>query len=191
VNDALAQIGYRVQLLSDDDVERDDLARFDVVVIGVRALNTRPRLRGLTRRLLDYVAGGGRLVVQYQTPDRTLDVGPYPFTISGDRVTVEEAEMRALPDAGDLLRTPNAIGPPDFAGWVQERGLSFANPADPRYTRVLSANDPGETPKEGGVLFTRYGKGAFVYTGLAFFRQLPAGVPGAWRLWANLVSPER
>jgi LmbE family N-acetylglucosaminyl deacetylase len=191
VNDALAQIGYRVQLLSDDNLERDDLSHIDVIVIGVRAFNTRPRLRGLDRRLLDYVAQGGRLVVQYQTPDRTLDVGPYPFTISNNRVTVEEAEMRLVQSAHALLRSPNLIGPSDFAGWVQERGLSFANPADPRYARVLSSNDPGETPQDGGVLFTHYGKGAFIYTGLAFFRQLPAGVAGAYRLWANLVSPER
>jgi LmbE family N-acetylglucosaminyl deacetylase len=192
VNEALAQIGYRVELLSDDDVERGDLSRFDVIVIGVRAYNTRPRLRRLQRRLLDYVAGGGRLVIQYQTPETALEdrLGPYPFKISRDRVTVEQAEMRPLAGAGELLTAPNRIDSADFDGWVQERGLSFANPWDAKYRTVLSANDPGEPPKDGGVLFARHGRGAFVYTGLAFFRQLPAGVPGAYRLFANLVSPE-
>ena len=194
VDDALEQIGYRVQRLTDDDLARLDLSRFDVLVIGVRAFNTRPRLVDLVPRMLDAVQRGTRLVVQYQTPDRALDnrLGPWPFTVSSDRVTVEQAEMRPLPGAGAaLLRSPNVIGPPDFEGWVQERGLSFANPADPRYARVLSSNDPGEPPKDGGVLYTRYGRGAYVYTGLALFRQLPAGVPGAYRLLANLVSPER
>jgi LmbE family N-acetylglucosaminyl deacetylase len=192
VPEALEQMGYRVTLLGDENLEHDDLGRFDAIVIGVRAYNTRPRLRSFGSRLDDYVAAGGRLVVQYQTADPALDdrIGPYPFKISRDRVTVEEAEMRPLRDAHPLLAAPNPIVPADFAGWVQERGLYYARPWDAKYETVLSANDPGETPKEGGVLFARYGKGTFVYTGLAFFRQLPAGVPGAYRLFANLVSPE-
>jgi LmbE family N-acetylglucosaminyl deacetylase len=191
--DALRQIGYHVTMLADDEVENADLSRYDAVVVGVRAYNTRPRLKTLQKRLLAYCAQGGRLVLQYDTADDNLKdaLGPWPFTISRDRVTVEEAEMRVLKPGHPLLATPNTIGPDDFKGWVQERGLYYANPWDPRYETVFSANDPGETPKDGGLLFARYGKGTFIYTGLSWFRQLPAGVPGAWRLFANLVSPDR
>ena len=190
---ALRQMGFRVTLLDDDEVESADLSRFSCVVAGVRAYNTRPRLRVLEPRLLDYVKNGGRLVVQYCTPEDALKdrLGPWPLTISRDRVAVEEAEMRFLAPAHPLLNVPNQITARDFGGWVQERGLSYANPWDPRYDAVLSANDPGEPPRDGGLLYTKYGQGVFIYTGLAFFRQLPAGVPGAWRLFANLVSAER
>lgn len=193
VPEALGQMGYRVTLLTDADVEEGALSRFETIVVGVRAYNTRPRLRSHQDRLLEYVANGGRLVVQYQTADAGLDdrLGPWPFRISRDRVTVEEAEMRPLKPGHELLTTPNRIGPGDFEGWVQERGLYFANPFDPRYETVLSANDPGESAKDGDVLYARSGKGVFIYTGLSFFRQLPAGVPGAYRLFANLVSPAR
>jgi hypothetical protein len=186
-------MGFHVTLLGDEDVEHADLSRFDAVVVGVRAYNTRPRLLALEPRLLDYVTNGGRLVVQYQTPDEALSgrLGPFPFTISRDRVTVEEAPMRLLKPQHVLLNTPNKIGNDDWDGWVQERGLSYANPWDPKYETVLSANDPGETPKDGGLLVAKVGKGVYIYTGLAWFRQLPAGVPGAYRLFANLVSVSR
>lgn len=191
--DVLRELGAGVTLLDDGDVENADLSKYDCIVVGVRAFNTRPRLRALQPRLLDYVSKGGRLVVQYQTADDALKdrIGPYPMTISRDRVTVEEAPMRFLKPDHPLLHQPNKITSADFDGWVQERGLYYANPWDPKYDTPLSANDPGEPPRDGGLLYTRYGKGVFVYTGLAFFRQLPAGVPGAWRLFANLVSPER
>lgn len=191
--EALRQMGFAVTLLSDEDAEHMDLARFDAIVAGVRAYNTRPHLLAVQPRLLDYVERGGRLVVQYDTRDEALNgrLGPWPFTISGDRVTVEEASMRVLEPEHPLLTTPNRITAEDFTGWIQERGLNYANPWDPRYETVLSANDPGETAKDGGLLYARDGKGVFIYTGLSFFRQLPAGVPGAWRLFANLVSPVR
>ena len=190
VPEALGQMGFHVTQLSDDEVENGDLSRFATIVAGVRAYNTRPRLRVLEPRLLDYVAQGGRLVLQYNTAESGLNdrLGPWPFKISRDRVTVEQAEMRMLDPAHPLLQSPNRITAQDFAGWVQERGLYYANPWDPRYQTVLSANDPGEAPKDGGLLYARHGKGVFIYTGLAWFRQLPAGVPGAWRLFANLVS---
>jgi LmbE family N-acetylglucosaminyl deacetylase len=190
VPEALRQIGFAVTLLSDDDVEQGNLAGFDAIVVGVRAYNTRPRLVRAQKRLLDWVEKGGRLVVQYNTADGGLvdRLGPYPFTISRDRVTVEDAAMRPLLPGHPLLTTPNRIDADDFAGWVQERGLYFANPFDPRYEAPLSANDPGETAKDGGLLYARHGRGAFVYAAHAFFRQLPAGVPGAYRLFANLVS---
>lgn len=192
VPEALRQMGFRVTLLSDEDLEGADLSAYDAIVVGVRAYNTRPRLRSLQPRLLGYVERGGRLVVQYNTASRDLadGLGPRPLTISRDRVSVEEAEVRVAKPGHPLLTTPNRIGAADFDGWVQERGLYFANPFDPAYDAVLSANDPGESPKDGGLLYLRHGRGVFVYTGLAFFRQLPAGVAGAYRLFANLVSRE-
>ncbi len=191
--DALRQMGFDVTLLDDDAVESTDLSRFDCIVTGVRAYNTRPRLRVLQPRLLEYVKNGGRLVVQYCTNDDALNdrLGPWPLRISRDRVAVEGAEMRFLQPAHPLLRAPNVITARDFEGWVQERGLNYASPWDPRYETVLSANDPGEPARDGGLLCANYGKGVFVYTALALFRQLPAGVPGAWRLFANLVSAPR
>jgi len=192
IPDALTQMGYAVTLLSDDDVEHAALVGYDAIVIGVRAYNTRPRLRRLQGRLLDYVAQGGRLILQYDTADEALDdrLGPYPFKISRDRVTVETAPVRVTLPGHPLLTTPNRIGDADFEGWVQERGLYFANPIDPRYETPLSSNDPGETPKAGGLLYARHGKGVFVYAAYAWFRQLPGGVPGAYRIFANLVSPD-
>lgn len=186
---ALRQMGYEVTPLSDDDLEEADLSRFDAIVTGVRAYNTRQRLQAEQPRLLEWVAAGGTLVVQYNTAgDGAGVLGPYPFTISRDRVTDEGAEMKMVSPGHPLLTRPNAIGPDDFAGWVQERGLYFANPADPRYERVLSCHDPGEPERDGGLLYAKHGKGVFVYCAYAMFRQLPAGVPGAWRLFANLVS---
>lgn len=187
---ALRQLGYEVTPLSDDDLEEADLARFDAIVTGVRAWNTRPRLRAAQPRLLEWVAAGGTLLVQYNTTGDGLpaSLGPFPFTISRDRVTEEDAEVKVLAPGHPLLSRPNAIGPDDFSGWVQERGLYFANPADPRYERVLACHDAGEPDRDGGLLYARHGKGVFVYCAYAMFRQLPAGVPGAWRLFANLVS---
>jgi LmbE family N-acetylglucosaminyl deacetylase len=190
VPDALRQIGYHVTLLSDDELESRDLSRFGTIVAGIRAFNTRPRLKALHAKLLAYVEKGGTFLVQYDTTAGlvTPEIGPWPFTISHDRVTVEEAPVTFTEPGSPLLNLPNRIGPGDFEGWVQERGLYFAGSWDPRYSTPLSMSDPGETPKLGSLLYTRYGKGAFVYTGLAFFRQLPAGVPGAYRLFVNLIT---
>ncbi len=190
VPDALRQLGYQVTLLTDGDLESGDLARFDAIVTGVRAYNTRPRLRALQPRLLDYAKAGGTVVVQYNTTsDGPMDfLGPYPFRISRDRVTVEEAEVRFLKPGHRLLTTPNLLSARDFEGWVQERGLYFANPVDSQYDTPLSANDPGEPARDGGLLYATHGKGIFIYCAYAMFRQLPAGVPGAYRLFANMVS---
>jgi LmbE family N-acetylglucosaminyl deacetylase len=190
VPEALAQLGYEVTTLDDGDLERADLSRFDAIVTGARAYNTRPRLRAMQPRLLEYVKSGGTLLMQYNTTaDGPLgELGPYPFTVSRDRVTVEEAPVTLLHPEDPLMRTPNVIGPADFDGWVQERGLYFASPWDPRYTTLLSCHDPGEPARDGGLLVARYGKGVYTYCAYALFRQLPAGVPGAWKLLANLVS---
>jgi LmbE family N-acetylglucosaminyl deacetylase len=190
VPDALRQLGYAVTLLSDDELENGDLSRYAAVVTGIRAYNTRPRLKLAEARLMDYVEKGGTVVAQYNTTGDlvTEQLGPWPFKLSRDRVTVEEAPVRFLSPSNPLLTFPNRLTPADFDGWVQERGLYFPGTWDPRYETVIESHDPGEGEKPGGLLFARHGKGAFVYTGYAFFRQLPAGVPGAYRLFVNLVS---
>ncbi len=190
IPEALRQIGYRVTLLTDEDLETSDLSRFGTIVAGIRAFNTRPRLKPLRAKLAAYVEKGGTFVVQYATTGElvTEEIGPYPFKISRGRVTVEEAPVTFDDPRSPLLNVPNKLGPADFDGWIQERGLYFAGTWDPKYLTPLSMSDPGETPKAGSLLFARHGKGAFVYTGLAFFRQLPAGVPGAYRLFVNLIE---
>jgi LmbE family N-acetylglucosaminyl deacetylase len=192
VAEGLRQVGYDVTLLSDADLERGDFAKYDAIVTGVRAYNTRKALRLLHPRLLDYVKNGGTLVVQYNStspqPLLIKSPGPYPFTVSNERVTVEEAPVTLLKPEHPLLNVPNKIRPEDWNGWVQERGLYFTKDWDPQYETVVATNDPGEPPKPGGELYARYGKGVFIYTSYAWFRQLPAGVPGAYRLFANLVS---
>src|ERR1019366_4752192 len=190
VPEALRQMGYTVTLLSDDELENGDLSRYAAIVTGIRAYNTRPRLKQTQTRLVDYVEKGGTLVAPYNTMGDLVpeQPGPYPFQLSRDRVTIEEAPIRFVNPASSLLTFPNRLTAADFDGWVQERGLYFPGTWDARYETVIEAHDPGEGDKPGGLLFARYGKGAFVYTGYAFFRQLPAGVPGAYRLFVNLVS---
>jgi LmbE family N-acetylglucosaminyl deacetylase len=190
VPDALRQMGYDVTLLSDADLERGDFAKYDAVVTGVRAYNTRKRLKGAQPKLLDYVKNGGTLVVQYNTLQELIveSPGPYPFKISNERVTVEEAPVRFLKPDHPLLNVPNRITPADFEGWVQERGLYFTRDWDPQYETPIATNDPGEPEKPGGELYARYGKGVYIYTCYDWFRELPAGVPGAYKLFANMVS---
>jgi LmbE family N-acetylglucosaminyl deacetylase len=190
VPDALRQVGYDVDLLTDNDLDHLDLGRYSAIVTGVRAYNTRKRLRIDQSHLLDYVQRGGTLVVQYNTLDDLLvpAPGPYPFKISHDRVTVEEAPVKVLAADDPLLNTPNRITSADFDGWVQERGLYFASEWDPKYRAILETHDPGESDKPGGMLVANYGKGTFIYTSYSWFRQLPAGVPGAYKLFVNLVS---
>ena len=191
VADSLRQLGIPVTFLNADDLARGDLSVYDTIVLGIRAYAVREDLGAYNQRLLDYANDGGTLVVQYNTY-QILDreFGPYPFTINRphDRVTVEEAPVTFLEPEHPLLRTPNRMGPEDFDGWVQERGLYFMGDWDERYTPILASNDPGEEPVAGGLMVASVGRGYYVYTGYAFFRQLPAGVPGAYRLFANLVS---
>ena len=191
---ALRQLGCEVTLLGADDLATGDLARFDAIVTGVRAYNVRADLRANQYRLLEYAENGGTLVVQYNVLDygtvpQALDkIGPYPIKIGRDRVTVEESPVSFPDPASPLLRTPNRITEADFDGWVQERGLYFASEWDPKYRTLFESHDPGETPKPGGTLYVPYGKGAYVFTAYSWFRQLPAGVPGAFRVFANLLS---
>ncbi|MEK6755482.1 MAG: NEW3 domain-containing protein, partial [Bacteroidota bacterium] len=187
---ALRQLGYNVTVLSDEDLANGSLSSYGVIIAGVRAYNTRPQLKTNQKKLMEFVEKGGTCIVQYVTRQRleSENLGPYPFSVSNDRVSVEEAPVRFISPNHPLLNRPNKITPQDFEGWVQERGLYFADKWDPRYTTVLASNDPGEQSKEGGLLVAQYGKGYYMYTGYAFFRQLPAGVAGAYRLFVNLIS---
>jgi len=188
---ALRQIGYNVTMLTEKEFN-DDLSIFDAIVVGVRAYNTEDRLKFYQKKLMEYVEKGGNMVVQYQVNSNLQKIeagmGPYPFKVSRERVTVEDAEVRFSKPESPLLNSPNKITSKDFDNWIQERGLYFANEWDSKYETILSANDPAEKPLEGGLLYTKYGKGNYIFTGYAFFRQLPAGVSGAYRLFANLIS---
>jgi LmbE family N-acetylglucosaminyl deacetylase len=186
----LEQIGYQVKLLEPLAVTAENLSRFDAVVLGIRAYNTHDRIADLQQQLLAYVQAGGVVIAQYNTTAelKTKEIGPYPLEISRDRVTDENADVRILAPEHPVMNTPNKINAEDFKGWVQERGLYFPDKWDQHWTPILSCNDPGERPHDGGLLIAKFGKGYFVYTGYSWFRQLPAGVPGAYRLFANLVS---
>jgi hypothetical protein len=189
---ALRQAGYDVTMLTEETVAHGSLAPYQAIVTGVRAFNVDPRLPFLHERLMKYVADGGTMVVQYNTQNFISSVpqqmGPAPFKISHDRVTDENATVTMLEPKHPLVNVPNKLGESDFVGWVQERGLYFADAWDPTYAPIFAMHDAGEPPRKGGLLVTKHGKGAFIYTGLAFFRQLPAGVPGAYRLFANLLD---
>jgi LmbE family N-acetylglucosaminyl deacetylase len=187
---ALKQLGYEVVELDPRSLTAEALKGLPAIVTGVRAWNVEPRLVAAHALLMDWVAHGGTLVVQYNTNSRIgpapPDLGPFPFNISHDRTTDETATVELSKDP--VLASPNRIGPPDFEGWVQERGLYYADKWDSRYRTPLTMSDPGEKPLQGARLVAKHGKGIFVYTGLALFRQLPAGVPGAYRLFVNLVE---
>jgi LmbE family N-acetylglucosaminyl deacetylase len=190
---SLEQVGYKVTELKDADIIAGNLASYDAIILGVRAYNTVERLKFYQPKLFEYVENGGTMIVQYNTTWRLkMDkekIAPYKMNISRDRVSVEEAEVRMLAPDHPVLNTPNKITSKDFDGWIQERGLYFANEWDKeKYTAILSANDPGETPKDGGLLVAQHGKGYYIYTGYSWFRELPAGVPGAYRLFTNLIS---
>jgi hypothetical protein len=201
VPEALAGVGVPVTLLDAGALERGDLDRFDAIVVGPRAYETEPALGEYNDRLLGYVRRGGLLIVQYQQ-QLFFDGGyaPYLLTVGGpsatpgappvvhDRVTDETAPVRVLAPADPVVLLPNRLGKADWDGWVQERGLYFARTWHPSFRPLLETHDPGEPPLEGGLLVARVERGTYVYTGLSFFRQLPAGVPGAFRLFANLLA---
>jgi LmbE family N-acetylglucosaminyl deacetylase len=209
VPESLQRLGIRVEMLDAGALAFGDLSQFNAVVIGVRAYELRPELSGANQRLLDYVSKGGTLVVQYQREfawDK-FQYAPYPAQISPPippakdgapqtprplpRITDENSSVGFLKPDDPLLNTPNKITQEDFKGWVQERGLYFWTQFDAKYTPLLTMNDPGEPALNGGLVYGRSGKGIYIYTGLAFFRQLPEGVPGAYRLFVNLLSASR
>jgi LmbE family N-acetylglucosaminyl deacetylase len=190
VPESLQQIGYTVKMLTDGDITEKNLAQFSVVVLGIRAYNTDDRISRWLPELCAYVKNGGVAIAQYNTTAdlKTKEIAPYSLEISRDRVTDENAEVRILAPNHPLVTTPNKITSKDFEGWVQERGLYFPDKWDAAWTPILSCNDPKEKPLDGGLLVAKSGKGFFIYTSYSWFRQLPAGVPGAYRLFANMVS---
>jgi hypothetical protein len=187
---ALEQMGYAVTSLNGADLTPERLRGLDAIVIGVRAFNVRTDLAERLATLFAYVEAGGTVVAQYNTLDRLREawLAPFQLRLSRDRVTDEHAPVTILAPEHPVLTAPNQITPADFDGWVQERGLYFPDRWDQRFTPILACSDPGEAPLNGGVLVARHGNGYFVYTSLAWFRQLPEGVSGAYRLFANLVS---
>jgi LmbE family N-acetylglucosaminyl deacetylase len=190
VAENLKQMGYSVRMLDDANLTPEQLHGLDAVVIGVRAFNVRNDLASKLSVLFAYVENGGTLLAQYNRPDglKTDKLAPFELHLSGDRVTDQNAAATFLSPDHPVLNTPNKITSADFDGWMQERGIYFPDQWDEQFTPILAFNDPGETPLRGGLLVAHYGKGYFVYTGLVFFRQLPAGVPGAFRLFDNLIS---
>jgi hypothetical protein len=192
---SLEQIGYKVVMITDEQLQNGNLNEFPAIVLGVRAFNTNEKLQQYKQRVFDYVKEGGNLIVQYNTNSffgpLKDQISPVPFKLSRDRVTIEEAPVTFLLPAHPVLNFPNKITNADFDGWIQERGIYFGTDMDSSFLCPLSMNDPGEKPNKGSLIIAKYGKGNYVYTGLAFFRELPAGVPGAYRLFANILSLEK
>ena len=185
----LMQLGFLITELKEDNIEQINLSDFNTIIAGIRAYNTNDWLKNYQNNLIKYVENGGTYIIQYNvTRGLVTDaLGPYPFVISHDRVSEEKAAVQFLVPDHPLLNYPYKLTAKDFENWVQERGLYFANNWDARYQTPLTSNDTGETPKPGGILYTRYGKGVFIYTGYSFFRQFPAGVPGSIKLFINMI----
>ena len=191
IPDVLRELGLNVTIVTPEELASGDLSRYGTIVLGIRAYDTRDDVKKNNQRLLDYAKNGGTLLVQYNTSPSDFNEGhytPYPAQLSRDRVTVEQAPVTILDPQNPVFHYPNPITEHDFDGWVQERGLYFMDQWDSHYTPLLACNDPGEQAQKGGLLLAQYGKGYYLYTGYAFFRQLPFGVPGAIRLYVNLLS---
>lgn len=189
VPSSLQDLGIHVSLLSPQDLETGNLSGYDVIVVGIRAYAVRPELATENGRLLDYVKNGGVLLVQYQTPEFDHDYGPYPLSLGRSPEKVVEEHAPVTYNAADPLFTwPNKIDQADFTGWVEEWGHDFLNHWDPKYVAPTEVHDQGQQPQHGGLVYARYGRGLYVYTAFAFYRQLPEGVPGAFRIFANLLS---
>ena len=188
IPESLQQIGYTVNLINPIEINEKNLLSYDAIVLGIRAYNVVKDLKFKQKYLLAYVENGGNMIVQYNTNRRVDVAAPFELKLSRDRVTDEFAEVRVLEKEHSLLNYPNKITPEDFKGWVQERGLYFPGTWSKEYTPILSMNDTGETPKQGSLLIAKLGKGNYIYTGLSFFRELPAGVSGAYKLFANMLA---
>ncbi len=190
VAENLGQIGFNVVSFSADQLAVMDLSMFETIIVGIRAYNTEESMKNGNTILNEFVKNGGNVIVQYNT-NRGLksdQIGPYPFKLSRIRVTKEEAEPTFLKPDHPLLNMPNKLSKADFDKWVQERGLYFAGEWDKNYETIIAWNDPGEEPQQGSILVSDYGDGHFIFTGISFFRQLPAGVPGAYRLLTNMIN---
>jgi hypothetical protein len=193
VPEALEQMGYEVTILGDKELSRNDLQQYDAIITGVRAYNTNELMNNYYDRLMKYIYDGGNLIVQYNRNNQALaKMSPYPFRISGERITDENAEVTFLNPDHPVLNFPNKITQDDFKGWIQERSIYHATNFDrSKFETIFSMHDPGERDDDGSLIIAKYGKGVFVYTGLVFFRELPAGVPGAYRLMANIIALNR
>lgn len=192
IPEALTQMGYQVTILNEKVLAQNDLQQFDAIITGIRAYNTNEWLNQYYSRLMKYIEDGGNLIVQYNTSNNIgpvkARIGPYPFNISRTRITNETSPVKFLKPSHAVLNFPNKINQKDFDDWIQERSIYHASEFDDKFETILTMNDPGEESQDGSLVVARYGKGNFVYTGLVFFRQLPAGVPGAYRLLANLIA---
>jgi hypothetical protein len=187
----LKQVGMDITLIPPEKLADEDLSQYGTIVLGIRAYDTQKDVAANNKKLLDFVSAGGTLVVQYNAGVADFNAGkftPYSAELSRARVSVEEAPVEILAPEDSVFHYPNTITARDFDGWVQERGLYFMDKWDEHFTPLLSCHDPGEDGQKGGLLRAQYGKGIYIYTGYAFFRQLPAGVPGAVRLYVNLLS---
>jgi LmbE family N-acetylglucosaminyl deacetylase len=187
---SLQSLGINVSFLSTADIAGADLSRFDVILLGVRAYAARPDLPTYNQRLLNYVRNGGVMIVQYNTPEFDHDYGPYSYKMGEEpeEVTDEASKITILDPANPIFSWPNKITEADFGGWIEERGSKFMTSWDPHYKALLETHDPSQAPQKGGLLYARYGKGAYIYNAYAFYRELPEGVPGAYRLMANILS---
>jgi LmbE family N-acetylglucosaminyl deacetylase len=186
---SLEDLGIHVHFLSQADLASGDLQKYSEILVGVRAYAVREDLRTFNGRLLNYVKNGGVVVVQYQTPEFDHNFGPYPYTMPNpEEVTDEHSVVTILDPSNPLMKSPNVITSKDFDGWIEERGSKFLRTWDPQYEPLLETHDPGQAPQKGGMLVAHYGSGTYVYTAYAFYRELPLGVPGAYRIFANLLS---
>ncbi|MFI5133383.1 MAG: PIG-L family deacetylase [Chitinophagales bacterium] len=190
---ALEQMGYDVNTLSPKELTKNDLGKFDAIIVGVRAYNTNELMNNYYDKLMKYIYDGGNLIVQYNRNNQALaKMSPYPFVISGARITDENAEVKFLQPDHPVMNFPNKITQDDFKGWIQERSIYHASNFDrTKFETIFSMHDPGESDNDGSLIIAKYGSGVFVYTGLVFFRELPAGVPGAYRLLANIIALNR
>ena len=193
VNKNLENLGFQVTNLNPNEITTENLKSFDAVILGIRAFNVVDELKFKNKILFDYVANGGNVIVQYNTTNNliTKEIAPYNLKLSRDRVTDENAKVTFLAPNHKVLNQPNKISEKDFTGWVQEQGLYYPNEWSSEFIPILASNDEGETPKKGGLLIAKHGKGNYIYTGLSFFRELPEGVSGAYRLLANLIALDK
>jgi hypothetical protein len=187
---SLESLGLHVSFLAPSDVANADLSKYSVILLGVRTYAAREELKTYNSRLLDYVKNGGVIIIQYNTPEFDHNFGPYPYEMGSnpEEVTDEASKVDILDPKNPIFLWPNQITSRDFDGWVEERGSKFLKSWDSHYEPLLSTHDEAQEPQKGGLMYARYGKGIYIYNAYAFYRQLPEGVPGAYRLFANLVS---
>jgi hypothetical protein len=190
VPSSLEHLGIKVITLGDADIATGDLSKYDVLLLGVRTYAAREELRTYNSRILDYVKNGGVAIVQYNTPEFDHNFGPYPYSMTSnpEEVTDEASKVEVLAPSNPIFTWPNKITQKDFTGWVEERGSKWMKSWDPRYEALLETHDEGQEPQKGGLLYAKYGKGVYIYNAYAFYRELPEGVPGAYRLFANMLS---